>query len=557
MAAKHIEILDPASAWLFTQDPDTMWRNIGNNSTPSQTEKSKSESNHSVVPVNPWAQSAEAAWRNIGSTSSTPPQLPTPSEYPNTINPFAIVKAGNEAWNHLSDSHPWSATARAKNAKLDAHGKPEMSAITASWQLIKAGVLQKGIPGVISGASVWQDRVISFGENQLKKIGIKVDLELPDPEFIGQEVTRIRQMYLNIDPKFVKNNPIGSISDPEYRIAMEAEAHAKALYTGSLDTAFPITPTEVALASQLIILKKMRKTPLEITEVVKQAVASVAGDIALQQNKNLLFARYKSIGEALERLSLISEPSKMFITDVVTSKIILTDSEEKEHGKRVWGLTPTNLVIRNISTQADNIIVPLSLLTKDKNGIANGILMSSGTPDVVDIIRRKATRFGQNAVFKAAGKAQVGGMVTFYSLERDKKIGEIVVDDPVNTMHHLQNLADTIRKTQKIMSDSRQTIREQETGNQTTYIRPNIVLQELTRQESHAQIGNIATRKATLLNKLNLLFQHYKTKGEVKIENSKIIFADNIAQQQSQILLQELNEVIKKENAYQAQGLKP
>lgn len=549
--AKPAKSRDPAELWLGTQSADNLWASLG---THGQPKPHVAEQGWGGTVV-----SADTAWQQIGQKTPSSPQLAQVAEYPDTINPFALAKASDDAWKHLSDSHPWSTTARAKSEKAaKAKSKEDLSVGSAAWQLIKAGILQKGIPGLIPGASEVEDKVVSWGENQLNKLGMKIDLELPDPKFIGQEVTRIRQMYLDIDPKFVKEHGNASLSDPESRIAQAAQEHAKTLYSGSLDHAFPITDAEKALASQLLNLHKMHRSPQEIDEILKQAVTGVAGDIALQQNKHLLFARYQKIGEALKNLSAITEPSKMFVTDLVTSKIVLTDAEEQVHGKRVWGLTPTNLVIRNISpnsNQADNIIIPLSLLTNDKNGVSNGILMASATPDAVDIVRKKAGRVGQNIIFKLSGNAQVGGMVTFYSLERDRLIGEIVVDDPINTIHHLHKLADTIRKTHRIMSDSRATIREQETGTSTTYLRPNIVRQELSRQELASNIIQVDTRKTRILGQLTRLYEHYKDRGKASIAEGKAVFHDPIADKQAKILMGELTQIIEQEKKFKPKEL--
>lgn len=541
---------DPAELWLSSQSADNLWSSLGTHGQPKPR-----------VVEQGWGTevSADAAWQQIGQKKAPTTQSAQVAEYPDTINPFAIIKASDDAWEHLSDSHPWSATARAKSEKAaKAQSKEDLSIGGAAWRLIKAGILQKGIPGLIPGASEVQDSVVSWGESELGKLGLKIDLELPDPKFISQEVNRIRQMYLDIDPKFVKEQISPSVSDPETRIAQAAQEHTRTLYSGSLDHAFPITDAEKALASQLLNLRKMHRPSQEVDEILRQAVTGVAGDIALQQNKHLLFARYQIIGEALRRLSVVTEPSKMFVTDLVTSKIVLTDSEEQVHGKRVWGLTPTNLIIRNISpnsNQADNIIIPLSLLTNDKNGVPSGILMASATPDAVDIVRKKAGRVGQNIIFKLSGNAQVGGMVTFYSLERDRLIGEIVVDDPMDTIKLLHQLADTIRKTHRIMSDSRNTIREQETGTSTTYIRPNIVLQELSRQENQSNIIILATEKQKVLDQLNRLYQHYKARGKARVSDGQVVFDEEVANRLVKVLSQRLHGIVQKENATLPKGL--
>ncbi|MBP9670226.1 hypothetical protein KBD75_02390 [Candidatus Woesebacteria bacterium] len=543
MAARAPETLDPASAWLSSQDAESMWRHIGQQAT--LPPNGQAQQGPPPRAINTWAQSAEDAWVNIGRAPTTPPQLPAPSEYPDTINPLAIVKAGNQAWNHLSDSHPWSATARAKTAKLDSQGKPEMSAGTAAWQLIKAGALEAGFLGLPKASKV-QNNILTAAEKLINKTGLKIDLEIPSTEIIAEEVHRIQNLYNAISPELVNKNGAGTELDQS--IVAQAIESVSTLRQGHLDKAYPATDEELTLATQLLHLESLHKSPTEIEAALNAAVLSAAGDIAEQAQGNRLFSNYEHIGRSLSELAKETEPKKLFIVDYATSEIVLTKEEQKTHENRTWGLTPTDLVIRNISGEIDNFPIPLSKLITDRNNVPDGVLMVSGTPNAVDVLRRKGGRLLQSAGFRFG--QQFGGTIQFISLERDRKIAEIVVMNPQGTMNLFAELADTIRNTHQILLDSQGRIRKQESGMRTKYIRPNIVMAELEKMTAPNKLVATAITRQSILKDLGDIFNREKAAGQAELQNGMLVFNNPRIRRITEKLADRLSETLKVEEKY-------
>jgi hypothetical protein len=247
-------------------------------------------------------------------------------------------------------------------------------------------------------ASKVQNDILSSLEKIINKTGLKIDLEIPSTEIIAQEVHRIQNLYKSISPELVTQT--GQDTDLDKKIVARAREFITTLNQGHLDRAYPTTEEEQSLASQLLHLESLRKSKVEIQQVLEDATMGAAGDVAEQELGNRLFTNYELIGHRLDELAKETEPKKLFIVDYATSEIVLTKEEQKAHENRTWGLTPTDLVIRNISSEIDNFPIPLSKLITDKNTVADGILMVSGTPNAVDVLRKKGGRLLQGAGFR-------------------------------------------------------------------------------------------------------------------------------------------------------------
>ncbi len=530
------ETTSPAALWLSQQSGEALWGALGKQGAASPTP---------TINTAAWANgiSAEDAWRAIGQqTPAKPAATPPPAEYPQSINPLAIVRASDDAWKHLSDGHPWAST---KPAATKAGEEETLTVGDAAWRLAKAGILQHGLL-FIPPASTIEKTALDLGENLINKnFGTHIDLEVPSTPAIAAAISKIKQRYLDINPAFVfSNRGQARLTDLEKDIVTKAEELAKAVKQGHLDHAYPLTPEEKALAAHLLQLEKMGKPQDTLMKELDLAVLAAAGDIAEQSQANALFEQFKTMGTALDELALQTEPETMFVTDLVTNKIVLTDHEEELHRNRVWGLTNTSLVIRDITKKQDDLPLPLSLLTTNKSAVPGGYLMSIGTPSAVDTIRKKGGALLQNSLYKWLTGFNVGGKIIFYSLERNQIIGEIMVNNPRDTMSLLGNLADTIRRTNKIVAESQQTVQKQETGLAKMFIRPKIVLDEKERMGKHAEnmiaLTTAVASKQRTLDALNNLYTAAKKAGRATIQAGQAIFQDHQAQQQAELLQRQL-----------------
>lgn len=195
---------------------------------------------------------------------------------------------------------------------------------------------------------------------------------------------------------------------------------------------------------------------------------------------------YERIHLMLERMKA-QRAEDLFYPDFLTSNLVLDPQEQRYLENTLWGISPTRLFVSGVGASEARRGMPdfrnFSIGDiKSGEEATEGIVLQSGVPSAVDVIRRRFTRLFQSTVNTLYDRLNVGEMVFLVDYGRDELLGQFAVRDAEGAIEDITRVGGWARDFEKAHSLAQRAILDHEARYRFP-IRPKMVLRQLPQGE--------------------------------------------------------------------------